>query len=108
MLIVKPWHWLTEDGGIPEEPSPLRRNAIRVARLIEYGAQLQPKEHRETLVECTRRPGRKPCLGFMMVTKEADQTIVSFCNTCMEMDTAIYEWETTPWAEGLPQPFQVP
>ena len=51
MLIVDPWHWLDKDGDLPVDNARLRRQVLRVARLIEYGGPLLPLHTRETLVE---------------------------------------------------------
>jgi hypothetical protein len=56
MLIVDPWHWLTEAGDFPLDNARLFRRVLRVARFIEYGGPLKKSEMRETLIECKRRP----------------------------------------------------
>lgn len=40
MLVVDPWHGLTEDGHLPDDNMRLRRRVLRIARLIEYGGPL--------------------------------------------------------------------
>ncbi len=47
-------------GDLPEE-SPVRRHALRIARFIEYAGPLRPGQTRETLIECSCRPKRRPC-----------------------------------------------
>ena len=81
-LIVDPWHWLTPDGEIPMDHPRLRRQVLRVARVIEYGALLGRDEARETLIECTRRPGKKPCPGLLWVVKSADDRLIALCPVC--------------------------
>ncbi len=63
MLVVDPWHWLTEDGHFLVDNPRLYRRMLRIARFIEYGGQLAKNETRETLVECKRRPKGKACPG---------------------------------------------
>lgn len=107
MLVVNPWHWLKEDGSLPDEMPRLRRNVLRIARFIEYaGSILDVGEAQSTLVECVRRPERKPCLGLMVVIREEDHLAV-VCPACKRQEAAIYEWETTPWASGPPLPIQL-
>ena len=65
--------WL-DDNDEPATPA-LRSKVLRIARLIEYGGTLERGEMRLTLVECSRRPGRKPCEGLLFVTK----TRTTFC-----------------------------
>ena len=101
MLFVDPWHWMSEDEWFPDDNPTLRKNQLRVARLIEYGAELEPREMRLTLVECTKRPNRKPCTGFMVVVKEPEGTIYAECMTCKKDQVVISNWETTPWATGI-------
>ena len=104
MLYVDPWHWLDSDGELPRDNLPLRRQALRIARFIEYGAELAPGEVRLTLVECRRRPGRRPCLGLMMVLKNPDDTLEAGCPECGEPEVLIRNWQDTFWAHGLAQP----
>jgi hypothetical protein len=68
-LVVDINDWLDEHGDLPTGNLRLRRNAIRIATLIEYGGPLGHLQGRETMVPCKRRPGRKQCLGMMWVVK---------------------------------------
>ena len=104
--VVNPNHWLNEDGSFPEE-SRLRNRTIRVAQYIEYGGPLRVGESRETLLPCRYRPGGRACPGFMMVLKQKDDAIQSFCMVCTEDDFLIYEWEQTRWARGPSVPVHV-
>lgn len=104
LLVVDPWHWLEPDGSLPTSNPRLRRQALRVARLIEYGAELEPGEVRLTLVECRRRPGGRPCPGFLAVGKFPDGELEAGCIACGEPDTRIHNWEDTIWALGVPPP----
>jgi hypothetical protein len=104
MLVVDPHHWLMEDGSIPTHDLRLRRNILRVARFIEYGGPLEPGEYQQTLIECARKPGRKPCLGLMVVMKTKDDTLLGFCPKCGVEEVLISNWQDTRWAEGAPLP----
>ena len=104
VLIVDPWHWMSEDEWFPENNPAVRKNLLRVARLIEYGAELESREIRSTLVECTKRPHRQPCPGFMIVLKEPEGTIYAECMTCKKDQVVISNWESTPWAVGVCPP----
>jgi hypothetical protein len=103
-LVVDPRHWLTREGCIPEEPAGLRRKMLRVARIIEYGGPLAPGELRETLIECSCRPNRKPCPGLLWVEKLPDCTIVAFCVVCEQEEIYVHDWEMTEWADGPMEP----
>jgi len=104
MLVVDPNHWLDEDGDIPNIKGPVRRNIIRVAKMIEYGAELKVGTFRESLIACRKRPKRIPCPGLLFVTKLEDDAIYAFCPVCQEDQTIIHSWQETRWAHGLPNP----
>jgi SEC-C motif len=106
ITVVNPHHWLNEDGSFPEE-SRVRSRMIRVAQCIEYGGTLCIGESRETLLPCRCRPGGRACPGFMMVLKQKDDAIQSFCSVCTQDEFLIYEWEDTPWARGPRAPIHV-
>ena len=94
-------HWLDEKG----DPHPrLRSQVLRVARLIEYGGPLAIGHVRETLVECSRRPGRKPCLGLLWVVKTERGTLDALCYTCESDHVVISGWQDTQWADGPMEP----
>ena len=94
-------HWLTEDGYV--HPAA-RRQALRAARLIEYRGPLEACQMRETLVECSRRPGRRPCEGLLWVVKTADGCIDAFCQVCKQERVTISGWQDTDWADGPMEP----
>lgn len=104
--IVNPAHWLTPDGSIPDDPR-IRSKAIRLAQCIEAGGPLARGHSRETLTPCRRRPGAKPCLGFLWVLKQVDDSILAFCAVCRADEFLIYDWESTEWAEGPMEPVDV-
>jgi hypothetical protein len=106
-LYVDPWHWLMPDGSLPEGNLRLRRNVLKVARVIEYGALLQIREGRETLIECTKRPNRKPCTGLLRVLKSPDSSLIAFCPACQTEHMVVYNWGDTLWSEGQVTPVPV-
>lgn len=108
MLIVNIRHWLDAQNDIPLRPARLRRNALRVAQLIEYGGPLEVGEMRETLVQCTKRPKGRPCPGLLWVAKQEDQRIYAFCVGCRRDELVISGWEDTRWADGMMEPVPVP
>jgi len=99
-LVVDPWHWLDENGKVPEGNARLRRRILRVARLIEAAGPLPKMRGRDTLVECARRPGGKACLGLIFVVKKQDDAIHAFCPRCRSDEALIHNWAGTPWAAG--------
>ena len=107
MLVVDPWHWLTEDGHFLVDNTRLYRRMLRIARFIEYGGTLQKNETRETLVECKRRPKGKACPGLMWVVKAADDSILGHCIVCKIDEVVIHNWRETEWAKGMMEPVRV-
>jgi hypothetical protein len=108
MLVVNPWHWLTKDGSIPEEHPEIRRNLLRVARVIELGAEVPRGHFRDTLIECRRRPGRKACTGLLDVAKLEYDTLLAYCPQCGQEEMWVHAWQGTEWAEGLAPPLPLP
>ena len=104
MLVVDPSHWLDADGSLPTGNPQLRRQMLRVARLIEYGGPLKRGESRETLIDCARRPNRKPCPGLLWVLKTEEDAIVAVCSGCGVNEAMVHNWQGTPWAEGVMAP----
>lgn len=90
------------DGDSPHPA--VRRRALRFARLIEYGGPLAPGQRRETLVECSRRPGGKACEGLLWVFKRDDGYIEALCGICRDLHACIHGWEETVWADGPMEP----
>ena len=101
VLVVDIRHWL-DDTGNPARP--VRRQALRIARLIEYGGPLAPGYTRETLVECSRRPGRAPCEGLLWVVKTEAALIEAICRVCEQERILISGWQHTDWAAGPMEP----
>jgi hypothetical protein len=94
-------HWLDEHG---DPAQPVRRQALRIARLIEYGGPLEVGHRRETLVECRCRPDRKPCQGLLWVVKSDPTTIEAYCIICRREHLVITGWEDTIWSDGPMEP----
>ncbi|HEY4183453.1 MAG TPA: hypothetical protein VGP07_00215 [Polyangia bacterium] len=104
MRIIDVTHWLDEHGHIPTDNLRFRRQVLRVAQFIEYGGPLQQAEFRETLIACGRRPGRRSCLGLMWVTKNQDDSILSYCLVCKTDEALVRGWQDTDWADGPMEP----
>ena len=100
MRIIDVTYWLDEHGQIPTNNLRLRRQVLRVAQFIESGGPLEQGEFRETLVPCRRRPDRRDCLGLMWVTKNEDDSILSYCLVCKTDEALISGWQDTDWADG--------
>jgi|SRR5512139_3229312 hypothetical protein len=99
-LIVDIRHWLDERGELPLDNVQVRRRALRIAQLIEAGGPLENGQVRETLVACSCRPNRKPCLGLLWVEKARDEQIWAYCLSCRREEIMISGWQETMWARG--------
>jgi hypothetical protein len=97
-------HWL-DDDGLPARP--VRKQALRAARLVEYGGPLELGHSRATLVECTQRVSRRACEGLLWVCKADARTIEAACPTCRREHLRITGWETTAWATGPMAPVRI-
>jgi len=103
-LIVDIRHWLDERGDLPRVNLQIRRQALRIAQLIEAGGPLETGQFRETLVACSCRPRRKPCLGLLWVEKAEDDRIWAYCVACKREEIWISGWQDTLWADGPMEP----
>jgi len=99
-LTVDIRHWLDARGQLPADNLRLRRQALRIAQLIEAGGPLEVGQVRETLVACTLRPNHKPCLGLLWVEKRSDDRIWAYCMMCKREEILISGWQDTLWADG--------
>ncbi|MDX2023470.1 MAG: SEC-C metal-binding domain-containing protein [Deltaproteobacteria bacterium] len=99
MIVVDPHDWIDPSGAFPES-GPVRMRAIRVAQCIEYGGPLRHSEGRATLIPCRFRPEGVGCVGFLLVIKQPDDTILAMCDTCREEEFLIHHWHGMPWAAG--------
>ena len=86
-------HYDDVDGTTP--PATVRlagqlRAIVRAAscRPIGFGSV--------TAVECTRRPGRRPCVGYIMVFHRRNGTIAWSCDTCGD-EGEIVGWQDSPF-----------
>lgn len=93
---------LLDEHGAPAQP--VRRRALWVARMIEYGGPLEPGFSRETLIECSMRPRRRQCLGLLWVAKRSDGLIEAWCRACEQLHVVVSGWEGTEWASGPMEP----
>lgn len=104
VVIVDIRDWLDGHGQLPSDNLRVRRRALRIAQLIEAGGPLDVGQFRETLVACSSRPDRKPCLGLLWVEKTEDDRISAYCVACKREEIWISGWQGTRWADGPMEP----
>jgi hypothetical protein len=80
--VINIQHWLDEDG----DPVPaVRRQALRVARLIEYGGPLGVGYIRGTLVECSSWMPKRQVLSVSMSSRRAAKLCAYASSVLAEM-----------------------
>lgn len=97
MLVVDPWDWLEPDGELPSN-TRLRRRLLPVLRVIEYGSRIPRGGRCGTLIECKRRPGRRPCPGLLLVERSLDDSLFAFCPECGADEMMVHDWHGTRWS----------
>lgn len=108
IYVIDARHFIDDEDALPTRPPALRRQALRIARLIEYGGPLEPGFTRETLVECDCRLDGRPCPGFLWIEKQVDGVLHAFCLAEMHVELFIHDWQETLWAEGPMVPVSRP
>ncbi len=86
----------TDSGGEPI-PAPARRLSEYLGSLIQ-AASVRPSGHPDdTPVRCRRRPGRRPCSGFIRVHRSDVPAEISWiCPECGD-NGLIVNWRKCPW-----------
>lgn len=97
--VIDATHFLV-DGDLPPDESPVRREALAVARLVEYAGPLEHGESCVTLLECRRRPAGARCGELLWVRKTTEDAIEAWCPRCREMLYVVSNWQDTLWADG--------
>jgi hypothetical protein len=105
--VIDASHFLA-GGDLPPFGSPAYAIALQVARLIEYGGPLAPRQLRPTLIPCSRRPNRKPCPGLLWVEKDDGGQIQAACPACHEVAYVISGWQGNLWSDGPIRPLDPP
>ena len=77
-------------------PMPAQRMAAQLGRIVR-GASAHPVgTDGVSAVGCTRRPNRRPCDGFMMVSRRRNGEIAWGCSACGD-EGLISGWENSPF-----------
>ena len=94
--------WITDighfmDSGDEPLPAPARRLSEYFGSLIQ-AASVRPSGHPDdTPVRCRRRPGRRPCSGFIRVQRSDVPAEISWiCPECGD-NGLIVNWRKCPW-----------
>lgn len=78
-------------------PGPALRLANRLGRIVSAATAGDVGEPWTTAIRCERRPGRRPCNGFVEVVRpEPEAPIRWWCNACDD-EGLITGWEHSPF-----------
>jgi hypothetical protein len=78
-------------------PGPAARLAAHLGAIAGAGQLARPREVVETALRCRRRPGRRRCVGRIVVRRqEAPAQIRWACPVCDD-NGVITSWQGTPW-----------
>ncbi len=65
---------------------------------VDIRHSLEPRHGRITLVECSRRPGRRACAGLLSVVKTSDDTTEAHCESCHRDVSAVKNTGARTWS----------
>lgn len=78
-------------------PGPALRLADRLGRMVSAATAGDVGEPWTTAIRCERRPGRRPCTGFIEVVRaEPEVPIRWWCNVCDD-EGVVTGWERSPF-----------
>lgn len=81
-----------------DAPGPARRMADRLTRIVRAASAGDVGEPWTSAIRCERRPGRRPCEGFVEILRPdpADTVIRWGCGSCDD-EGLISGWEASPY-----------
>ena len=78
-----------------DAPAPARRLGQQLAAIVRAASARPIGTGARSAVGCIRRPGRRPCEGFIMVFRRTNGEIAWSCDACGD-DGVISGWEGSP------------
>jgi hypothetical protein len=92
MLVADLRHYL----DMPDDaPMPARRLALQLSAIVRAASARPVGIGARSALGCTRRPGRRPCEGFIMVFRRTNGEIAWSCDGCGD-EGVISGWEGSP------------
>ncbi|HUF97846.1 MAG TPA: hypothetical protein VMM60_06925 [Ilumatobacter sp.] len=92
MLVSDLRHFL----DLPDDaPGPAKRLGAQLAAIVRAASARPIGRGATTAVACRRRPGRRPCDGFVMVLRRMTGEIAWSCDVCGD-EGVISGWEGSP------------
>ncbi|HQZ33430.1 MAG TPA: hypothetical protein PK020_03345 [Ilumatobacteraceae bacterium] len=107
MLVADLRHFL----DMPDDaPVPATRLGLQLSAIVRAASARPTVSGARSAIGCTRRPGRRPCEGLIMVFRRTNGEIAWSCDACGD-EGVIHGWEGSPadvsglddsYAEGDP------
>ena len=92
VLVCDLRHFLDMPEGAP---GPARRLALQLGAIVRAGSARPVGTSATSGVGCTKRPGRRPCDGYIMVFRHGNGQIAWACDVCGD-EGVITGWEGSP------------
>lgn len=89
-------HFPPPDEVLPEAYAPARRLAAYLGSIVAAASVAPPSEVVDTALRCRRRPGHRPCPGYIRLRQDAGSRIVWECSACDD-NGVISGWEDSAW-----------
>ena len=78
-----------------DAPGPARRLGVQLAAIVRSASAHRVGSGVTTALRCTKRLGRRPCDGYVMVFRRINAEIAWSCDVCGD-DGVITGWEGSP------------
>lgn len=92
MLVADLRHFL----DMPDDaPAPAKRLGLQLSAIVRAATARPTGSGARSAIGCTRRPGRRPCEGLIMVFRRTSGEIAWSCDVCGD-EGAISGWKGSP------------
>lgn len=92
MLVADLRHFL----DMPDDaPMPAKRLGLQLSAIVRAASARPTGSGARSAIGCTRRPGRRPCEGLIMVFRRTSGEIAWSCDACGD-EGSICGWEGSP------------
>jgi hypothetical protein len=78
-----------------EAPAPAKRLSLHLTAIVHTASARPSGNGARSAISCIRRPGHRPCDGFIMVFRRTNGEIAWSCDTCGD-EGVIHGWEGSP------------
>lgn len=75
-----------------DAPSTAKRLGLQLAAIVRAASARPISSGARSAIGCTRRPGRRPCEGFVMVFRRTNGEVAWSCDACGD-EGVIHGWE---------------